>query len=39
MSTQLGEAIFVAVAFLFPFWPLVMLAPPVYRGGILGGML
>jgi hypothetical protein len=39
VGIRLGDVVFTMVAFLFPFWPLVVLAPIVYRGNILAKML
>jgi len=39
LGIPLGDMLFTMVAFLFPFWPLVVLAPVVYRGDILTKML
>ena len=36
---RLGDVLLPMLAFLFPFWPLVVLAPIVYKGNILAKML
>jgi len=39
LGIRFGDVLFTMVAFLFPFWPLVVLAPIVYKGDILAKML
>ena len=39
VGIRLGDVVFTMVAFLFPFWPLVVLSPIVYRGNILAKVL
>jgi len=39
VGMHLPDVLFTMASFLFPFWPLVVLAPVVYKGNILAKML